>query len=138
MDAEQHPIDYHARGSYATNAPGQPFFVFPPVVPAIRIVSVNGAPLPSQPTADANTPDLTLGTTASLSIVVEATHVPSGTEAKVMISPQMGWGAAIDARITLTGSAGQPKRGTATVSLPNAAGSVGIISAVIPAVTPEP
>jgi hypothetical protein len=90
------------------------------------------------PTADISTADLTFPATftGSADIVLEAENVPSGTQARVIVAPQLGAGARTSTPVMLTGTAGQPKRGTARgVTLPR---DVGIISAVIDTVVPEP
>jgi hypothetical protein len=69
-----------------------------------------------------------------VAIVVEATDVPSGTQATVFIRPQFGTGPSSTATLTLTGAVGQPKRGSVNVTLPQS--SVGIVSAMIASVVP--
>lgn len=128
------------------NAQGQPIVIFPPIVPRLRIVSISGAALPAQPTVDAATPDVSFGPSLSGNafVVVEATHVPSGTPVKVIVSPQFGAGGrSISGPTPLTGPAAcatapgeQCMHATVAVPIP-AAGS-GIISALIDAVTPVP
>jgi hypothetical protein len=113
--------------------------VFPPITPSIRIVSIGGVPLPPQPTAAAHTPDIALPSnfTNPVPVVIEATNVPAGTMAKVIAGPQYGYGArVISAPVALTGAVGQPKQATIYVTLP--ATGVGIISALIDSVVPEP
>ncbi len=131
------------------NLPGRPIEIFPPVVPALRIVTINGTPLPVQPTVDVTTPDLAidpgaLATTGNIIVVVvEATHVPSGTPVKVMVKPQAGAGpSSISDPVLLVGPpaacvtmAGQECM-TATLTVPIAANGAGLISAVIDSVTP--
>lgn len=99
--------------------------------------------LPAQPTAAAYTSDITLPTpppgqaTYPVSIEVEATNAPSGTLAKVLVGPQYGAGdRIITPPVALTGPVGQPKRATVLVTLPPS--GVGIISALIDSVVPEP
>jgi hypothetical protein len=118
---------------------GQPIVVFPPLTPTLRIVSIGGVALPSQPTADANTPDLAipLSFTNPVAIVVEGRNVPSGAEMEVFASPQFGGGDRVIGRGFLTGPMGGVKTGTISVNLPST--GVGIISAVIRTpVVPEP
>jgi hypothetical protein len=117
------------------NLPGP---IFPPVTPTLRVVSIGGIPLPAQPTYDISTPDVTMPESVPnpVTIVLEATKVPSGTQARVILAPQLGSGArVITPLVALTGAAGQPKRGTVSVTVPR---GTGIISAVIDSVVPEP
>jgi hypothetical protein len=125
------------------NPPGQPIVIFPPITPTVRIVSIGGITLPSQPAANLLAPDITLANSASpVSVVLEATNVPSGTPVKVIVSPQYGAGPRIilplagSPPIALTGSVWQPKHATVSVTLPDT--GVGIISALIDSVVPEP
>jgi hypothetical protein len=75
--------------------------------------------------------------TNPVSIVLEATNVPSGTMARVLALPQLGGGARVIAGpVALTGLLGQPKRATVSVTLP--ARGLGIISAVIDSTIAEP
>jgi len=118
---------------------GQPITVFPPLTPTLRIVSIGGVALPTQPTADVNTPDIGLPAnfTNPVAIVVEGTNVPSGTTFEILASPQFGSGDRVIVSGVLTGPAGQKKTAIVTVTLP--ATGVGIISAVIrSAIVPEP
>src|SRR2546427_9676424 len=116
-----------------------PVRVFPPLTPTLRIVSIGGVALPTQPTADVNTPDIGLPAnfTNPVAIVVEGTNVPSGTTFEVLASPQFGSGDRVIVSGVLNGPSGQKKTATVTVTLP--ATGVGIISAVIrSAIVPEP
>jgi hypothetical protein len=128
------------------NPPGQPIAIFPPIMPALRIVSIGGVALPAQPTADAATPDLALPTdfVNPVSVIVEATHVPDGTLVKVIASPQFGAGdRVISAPTALTGPSpcsadptSQCMQATVAVTLPPT--GVGIISALIDSVVAVP
>jgi hypothetical protein len=102
-------------------------------------VSIGGIALPPQPTTAAHTPDIALPSdfTNPVPVVVEATHVPSGTLVQVIIRPQYGYGdRGYLNPVALTGAVGQPKQATIYVTLP--ATGVGIISALIDSVVPEP
>jgi hypothetical protein len=58
-----------------------PITLFPPVTPTLQIISIGGT-LPASANADASTPDLILpGSTVN--VVVQATHVPSGTPVQI-------------------------------------------------------
>ncbi len=125
------------------NSPGEPIVLFPPLMPTLRILSIGGFPLPAQPTAAANTSDIALPAQSlvpgfyPVNVELEATNVPSGTMAKVLVGPQYGAGdRIISPPVALTGSVGQPKRATVQVNLPPS--GVGIISALIDSVVPEP
>ena len=101
-----------------------------------------------QPTVDVTTPDLAIdpGALAStgntIVVVVEATHVPSGTAVKVIVRPQAGAGASsVSDPVGFAGPLncmtmpGQQCT-AATVTVPIAPNGAGLISAVIDSVTP--
>jgi hypothetical protein len=120
-----------------------PIIIFPAITPTLRIVNIANQSLPANPTADVSTPDLTIPVASpnvalTVNINLEATHVPSGTQAQVLVGPQFGSGdRIITGPITLTGAVGQPKTGSIAVTIP--ATGVGVISAVIrDPVVPEP
>lgn len=134
------------------NPPGQPLIVFPPITPTLRILSIGGVPLPAQPTAAAHTPDIALPapspgqTSIPVTIELEATNVPNNTPFRVFVGPQFGAGDRVifprpeepneSLNFRLSGPVGQPKRATVLVNLPPS--GVGIISALIDSVVPEP
>ncbi len=119
---------------------GQPIFIFPPLTPTLRILSIGGVPLPSQPNAQVNTPDIALpmNFTNPVAIVVEGTNVPSGTPFEIFANPQFGSGPRVIVTTgVLLGNPGQVKTATVSVNLPLT--GVGIISAVIRTpIVPEP
>lgn len=119
------------------NKPGQIGPVRPPVTPTLRIVSIAGIPLPAQPTFDSSTPDLLLPAdfTTPVAIELEATNVPAGTRATVYAAPQAGAASLTSQVVTLGGPMGQPKRGTASLTLPRrGVGNIHVVleSAVFP------
>jgi hypothetical protein len=124
----------------SVNGLGEPIVVLPPITPIVRILSIGGVPVPAQPTAAANTPDIALPSTFAnpVSVVVQATNVPSGTMVKVIVSPQSGGSAQVVSTppVALIGAVGQPKQATVSVNIPGT--GVGIISAQIDSVLPEP
>jgi hypothetical protein len=124
---------------------GDPFFgtpirVFAPITPTLRIVSIGGAVLPNQTTADVTTPDVSLPNnfTNPVTIVVEGINVPSGTTFEIFANPQFGSGPRVIVSTgVLLGNPGQVKTATVSVNLPPT--GVGIISAVIRTpIVPEP
>ena len=128
----------------AIHPQGRPIFVFPPITPILRIVSIGGVSLPAQPFADAVTPDISLQIN-SVNVVVEATHVPEGTLTKFIAKPQFGAGDRIESSpVPMTGPA-RPcatipgeQCSTVTVALTLPPSGIGIISALIDSVTPVP
>ncbi|HKE25329.1 MAG TPA: hypothetical protein VKB88_23385 [Bryobacteraceae bacterium] len=114
----------------STNNPlfDPPITLFPPVTPTLQIVSIGGVTPPASPTANASTPDVILpGSTVN--VVLQATHVPSGTAVQILVAPQFGGGPSQIVSGTLTGTVGQPKTATISVTLPPT--GEGNISAVI-------
>jgi hypothetical protein len=66
---------------------------------------------------------------STVNVVLQATHVPSGTLVQILVAPQFGSGLPGVWSGPLTGTASQPKTATISVTLP--AGGEGVISAVI-------
>jgi hypothetical protein len=65
---------------------GSPYNVPLPVgVPTLRVVSVNGVPVPPSPGGSSSIPDITINTANPIPIVIEASNVPLGTLVKVNI-----------------------------------------------------
>ncbi len=132
--------------SASLNPPGQPIVVFPPIMPTLRIVSIGGVRLPTQPTADAATPDLVLpaGLPNPVRVVVEATHVPGdgSLTVRVIARPQFGTGPGVmSSPSQLFGPTPCPSNPaalceTAIVPIDLPPTGVGVISAIIDSVTP--
>jgi hypothetical protein len=128
-----------AHPAASVNGVGEPIVILPPITPTVRIVSIGGVPVPAQPTAAANAPDIVLPSTFTnpVSVVVQATNVPNGTMVKVIVSPQSGGSAQIvSSPVALTGAFQLPRQATVSVNLPST--GVGIISAQIDSVLPVP
>jgi hypothetical protein len=70
---------------------GTPFMIFLPAsVPTVRVARIAGQDVPPNPRGSFITPDVTMDTTAPVTLEVEATQVPPGTVVQLDITSEDG------------------------------------------------
>lgn len=103
-----------------------PVYVFPPNLPVLKIASIGGAPVPSEPTGKYSTPDIVLPTTVSnpVEVAIEAGNIPVGTTVTVSVVSQLGAPAS-----TSTTLFGTDQLSTATANVTLSAQYVNVVMA---------
>jgi hypothetical protein len=100
---------------YGTYTIGVPYRSYVPTTPppSIRVVSVAGIAVPSDPTGSFSAPDVTLNSAAALPIVVEARHVPVGTTPTLVLMSLEG----ADQTLTMPALMGTTQQSTTTAQV---------------------
>lgn len=93
---------------------GYPYAVTPPDMPTLTIVSIAGVAVPALPRGDFGAPDVTLPYSAKnpITIVVQATNIPTGTQVTLKANPAVGGTASASATLS-----GTDTSSTASVNL---------------------
>lgn len=73
---------------YSFSQPGQVFAEAD--LPTLKVTSISGLPVPSDPAAGIETADLEIDTAAAVTLTIEATNVPVGRVVQVRIVPAQG------------------------------------------------
>jgi hypothetical protein len=93
---------------------GSPFALFlPTITPSVRVVSVDGKSVPSNPTGSFTMPDITINKSVAVLVNIAANNIPPGTVVKLYISSEN----ASDQTVDSTPLAGTPTTSTATASV---------------------
>jgi len=87
----------------------------PPNPPFLKVVSIDGVPVPASPKFDYASPDVLMNKTTPVPIVLEANNIPVGTPITVFLTTDTGTD--ITASVTLAGTLAT-STATVTVTLP--------------------
>ena len=95
-----------------------PFALFLPTTPApsVRVVSVDGQPVPANPTGSFTVPDVAINKSAAVTVQIAASNIPPGTVVKLYISSENAPDQTIDS-LPLAGTLAT-STATASVVLP--------------------
>lgn len=85
-------------------------------LPSITVVSVNGTAAPTNPLAGYSTPDLSINSTSSVAIVVQAANIPANSTVKLRISSE-GASSVLDQELPVT--LNSQLQATANVTFPS-------------------
>ena len=106
------------------NIVATPGAVSPTATPTLRITSIGGFAVPTAPTGNPTTPDVTFPTPPSdpVTVTLQASNIPVGTNAKVRVTPQVGSFTEVTSS-ALTGTAAS-STATASVTIPPGYGAI--------------
>ncbi len=110
-----------ARSGNIVATPGN---VVPTTTPTLRITAIGSLSVPSAPTGNTATPDVTFPTppTGPVTVTLAASNIPVGTAAKVRVTPQVGTFTEVNSS-ALTGSS-TSSSATASVTIPAGFGAI--------------
>ncbi len=92
--------------------------VFPPAnAPTVRVLTVDGQAVSSDPSGSFVTPDATINAAGAITVVIQATNIPPGTVVQLTVRPEAGPGVTVNTT-PLAGTLAS-STGSAAVTLPS-------------------